>query len=271
MGVKIGKFKDPVWGHELELEMVPISQLEVIEIQRKPSSYHIGRLKDSIRKLGFVVPVMAIRRDGKVVIIDGQHRYLAARELGVEELPVIIVPEKFAFDLMEFNVEKQMSLRERAYVALNVYRWYLNVSPDLEENSDEVRDSIESPHFVTLGLAYERQPRLFGSAFESILHRIDNWFAMPLKEAVDRRDQRAQMVLEAEALVREAVDEIQKLGVSNPFLPRAVVSYVNPIGRRRIIEETFEEIMEKIIINLKGLVKNPQEFLSYRYEEEEAF
>ncbi len=269
--MRVGNFRDPVWGHELELEMVPVDRLEVIEIQRRPSSYHVQRLKDSIRKLGFVVPVMGVRKEGKVIIIDGQHRFLAACDLGIEEIPVIIVPEKFAFDLMEFNVEKQMSLREKAYVALNVYRWYLDVSPERLENDEELRDSIESIHFVTLGLAYERQPRLFGSAFESILHRVDNWLGLPLREAVPERERRAAFLLEVEGLVRRAVEEIQKLGVSNPFLPRAVVSYVNPIGRRRIVEETYEEVMDTMKARLQRLVENPNEFLSYRYEEEEPF
>jgi ParB family chromosome partitioning protein len=269
MGTKVGKFKEPVWGNELEIEMIPTEELTVIEIQRKPSTYHVQRLKDSIRKVGFVVPVMGIRRNGKVIIIDGQHRFLAAKDLGIEELPVIIVPEKFAFDLMEFNVEKQMSLREKAYVSLNVYKWYLEVDPSKYENDDEIRDSIESIHYVTLGLAYESQPRLFGSAFESLLHRIDNWFSLPLNEAINERKKRADTLLEVESLVRQAVEEIQKLGVNNPFLPRAVVSYVNPIGRRRIIEESYEEIMETMKIRLEKLLENPNQFLSYGYEEEE--
>lgn len=267
--MKVGKFKEPVWGNEMEIEVLPIDQMEVIEIQRKPSSQHVQRLKDSIRKLGFVVPVMGIRRDGKVIIIDGQHRYLAAKDLGIEELPVIIVPEKFAFDLMEFNVEKQMSLREKAYVALNVYRWYLDVAPDKPENDDELRDSIESIHFVTLGMAYEKQPRLFGSAFESILHRVDNWFGYPLEEAAREREKRAELLLETEGLLRKAVEEIQKLGVNNPFLPRSVVSFVSPIGRKRIIEETYEEVMEAMKARLQRLIENPREFLSYSYEYEE--
>ncbi|NOX44419.1 MAG: ParB N-terminal domain-containing protein, partial [Caldiserica bacterium] len=234
---KIAEFREPLLGHTLEIEMVPVEELEVIEIQRKPSQYHVKRLADSIRKLGFLVPVIGIRRDGRVVIIDGQHRYLAARELGIGELPVIVVPEKLAYDLMELNVEKQMSLREKAYVSLNVYRWYRDVDPGRPETDLELRDAIESVHYVTLGLAYEKAPKLFGSAYESILHRVDRWLDLPLSEALPAREERAAMVLEVERLVREAVAKLQELGVNHPFLPRAVVSFANPIGRKRIIEE----------------------------------
>ncbi len=265
---KIAEFREPLLGHTLEIEMVPVEELTVIEIQRKPSQYHVKRLADSIRKLGFLVPVIGIRRDGRVVIIDGQHRYLAARELGIGELPVIVVPEKLAYDLMELNVEKQMSLREKAYVALNVYRWYRDVDPERAETDLELRDAIESVHYVTLGLAYEKAPKLFGSAYESILHRVDRWLDLPLSEALGKREERAAMVLEVERLVREAVAKLQELGVNHPFLPRAVVSFANPIGRKRIIEESYEEVMRRLADNVRRLVEDPRQFLSFRYEEE---
>lgn len=265
---KIAEFREPLLGHTLEIEMVPLEELEVIEIQRKPSSYHVKRLVESIRKLGFLVPVIGVRRDGRVVIIDGQHRLLAARELGIGELPVILVPEKLAFDLMELNVEKQMSLREKAYVALNVYRWHLEVDPKRKETDLEVREAIESAHYVTLGLAYEKDPKLFGSAYDSILHRVDRWLDLPLPEAMAAREKRARMVLEVEELVREAVAKLQELGVNHPFLPRAVVSFSSPIGRKRIIEEGYEEVMGKLAENVRRLIADPQRFLSFRFEEE---
>jgi len=265
---KIVEFREPLLGHTLEIEMVPVDELQVIEIQRKPSQYHVKRLVESMRKLGFLVPLIGIRRDDHVIIIDGQHRFLAARELGVGELPVIIVPERLAFDLMELNVEKQMSLREKAYVALNVYRWWLEVDPKKKETDLELRDAVESIHYVTLGLAYEKAPKLFGSAYESILHRVDRWLDLPLVEALPARERRAEMVLEVEQLVREAVVKLQELGVSHPFLPRAVVSFASPIGRKRIIEESYEEVMQKLAENVRQLVEDPRQFLSFRYEEE---
>lgn len=265
---KVAEFREPVLGHTLEIKMVPMEELQVIEIQRKPSPYHVKRLVESIRKLGFLVPVIGICKDGRVVIIDGQHRLLAARELGIGELPVILVPEKLAFDLMELNVEKQMSIREKAYVALNVYRWYLEVNIGRKETDPEVQDAIESVHYVTLGLAYEKAPRLFGSAYESILRRVDCWLDLPLAEALAQRERRAQMLLEVEGLVREAVAKLQELGVNHPLLPRAVVSFASPIGKKRIIEEGYEEVMGKLAGNVRQLVEDPQRFLSFRFEEE---
>lgn len=267
---KVGEFTEPLLGHRLEIELVPIDELRVIEIQRKPSPYHVRRLVESIRKIGFLVPVIAVRRDGQVVIIDGQHRYLAARELGIKEIPCVIVPEGLAFDLMELNVEKQMSLREKAYVALNVYRWYCDLNGSRKETDMELREAVESPHYVTLGLAYERDPRLFGSAYESILHRVDRWIDLPLSEALPKREGRAGVLLEVNELVREAAAKVQELGVNHPFLQRAIVSFASPIGRKRIVEEGYEEVMRKLADNVRSLIADPQRFLSYRYEEEEA-
>ena len=86
---KIGEIKEPLYGYTQEVVMVPIDKLEVIEIQRKPSQYHIKRLAESMRKVGFVAPLIVIRKEGKekLIIIDGQHRFLAARNMGIEQLP----------------------------------------------------------------------------------------------------------------------------------------------------------------------------------------
>jgi ParB family chromosome partitioning protein len=161
-------------------------------------------------------------------------------------------------------------LREKAYVALNVYRWYRDVDPERVEGDAELRDAVESIHYVTLGLAYEKAPKLFGSAYESILHRVDRWLDLPLSAALGAREERAEMLLEVERLVREAVVKIQELGVNHPFLPRAVVSTASPIGRKRIIEESYETVMRKLADNVRRLVENPREFLSFRYEEGES-
>jgi len=117
----IAKIEEPLHGYSQEIAIIPIDNLKVIEIQRAPSKFHIKRLSESIRKIGFVIPLVVVKRGNENIIIDGQHRFLAAKELGIKQLPAIIIPEKYAHELMELNIEKQMSLREKAYVALNVY------------------------------------------------------------------------------------------------------------------------------------------------------
>lgn len=264
---KVGEFKEPLRGHRLELELVPVEELKVVEVQRRPSPHHVKRLMESLRKLGFLVPLIVISREGERVIIDGQHRYLAARELGIKELPCILVPEKLAFELMELNVEKQMSIKEKAYVSLNVYRWYYELDDGRKEA--ELREAIESAHYVTLGLAYEKEPKLFGSAYESILHRVDHFFSLPLSEALERRQERADLLLKVADSVQEAVAKVREQGIDHPLLPKAIISFANPIGRKRLIQESYEEVLHALGENIKRVIKDPALFLSYRFEGEE--
>ncbi len=160
---KIGEIKEPLFGYMQEVVVAPIENLKVIEVQRKPSSYHVRRLAESMCKVGFTTPVIAVKeKDGNsYIIIDGQHRLLAAKEVGIKEISCVVIPEKYAHDLMELNIEKQMSLRERAYVALNVYRMYLEEDSSISEDDPRILDSIEFPYYVTLGIAYEKKPETF--------------------------------------------------------------------------------------------------------------
>ena len=63
---KIGEIKEPLYGYTQEIAVVPIDKLEVIKIQRKPSQYHIKRLAESMRKVGFVAPLIAIKREERI-------------------------------------------------------------------------------------------------------------------------------------------------------------------------------------------------------------
>ena len=267
---KIGEIKEPLYGYTQEIAVVPIDKLEVIEIQRKPSQYHIKRLAESMRKVGFVAPLIAIKREGedKLIVIDGQHRLLAARNMGIEQLPCIIVPDKFANELMEFNIEKTMTLREKCYVALNVYRIFLNEKPNINEDDTEVMDAIEFPYFITLGIAYEEKQKFFGSAYESIMKRLDWFFNMPIKDAYEKRKERAKLLIELDNLARQAVEKVQEMGINHPFLYKEIISFCNPIGRRRKIEESFDEVMQALKSNLENLINEPDKIREHKFSEE---
>ena len=265
--MKVGEIREPLHGYLQEIVVEPIENIKVIEVQRRPSQYHVRRLALSIKKIGFVTPPIAIKGGNSYTIVDGQHRFLAAKELGIKELPLIVIPEKYAHDLMELNIEKQMSLREKSYVALNVYRMYLSEEPNISEDDVRILDSIEYPYYITLGIAYEREQRLFGSAYESLLRRLDRFFSLPLNMAVKKREERAQTILETDALTKQAVEKVKEIGISHPFLHKEVVSYCNPIGRRRKVSENLEDIFSRLKENLRMLIGEPERFREHKFSE----
>lgn len=273
-GTRIEKveIREPVFGYTQEFLVLPVESLRVIEVQRKPSEHHVKRLVRSMKKVGFIVPLIVVRgQDNTYSVIDGQHRLLAAKELGIKELPCIVVPSKYAYDLMELNVEKQMSLREKAYVSLNVYNEWLRADKTIAENDTRIMDSLESIHFVTLGMAYSKQETFFGSAYESILRRVDFFLAKPLEEASQIRQKRAETLLEIDTLVRQATQKVEELGVSHPFLYKEVVSFCNPIGRKRKVSHTFESAMQELRRNVEELIKNPEKIREHQMGGAESY
>lgn len=254
----IANINEPFHDYVQEIAIIPVNKLKVIEVQRKPSKTHIKRLQASIKKIGFIIPLIVVRRGEENIIIDGQHRFLAAKELGIKKLLAVVVPEKYAHNLMELNVEKQMSLREKAYVSLNVYRMYLEEGSSMDEDDGRIVDSIEYAHYVTLGLAYEKKGRVSGSPYEPLLKKVDMFLSKPLKDAIEERRRRADIIIETDAITREVVKKVKELGVEHEFLYNEVVSLCNPMKRKRKVSQNFDGIFNALQKNLKDLASNPE-------------
>ncbi|MDR5708964.1 MAG: ParB/RepB/Spo0J family partition protein [Armatimonadota bacterium] len=256
-------FADPHRGQELLFTVVPVDRLEVIAHQRKPSTGLVRRLMTSIERLGFLVPVVAVPkpgRKGEYVIIDGQHRFLAARELGLEELPVIVVPEALAERMMNLNIEKEPNIREKAHVALAIYRQHLQARPEQSESDPEIVDTLEHPYFVTLGIAYEQQEKLVGSAFEQLLRRCDGFVPEPLRTAYEIRTRRAAKLLEADRLVRAVAARLRETGTWHPYVYHQIVTAANPHRRKRT-PVAFDALFDVLLERLRELERDPQRAL----------
>src|SRR3954447_14141729 len=109
--------KDPVKRQPVTITLVKKADLEVVGHQRKPRPAHLKALTVSMERMGFITPLVTVERDGKYIVIDGQHRFTAGTELGVKEFPVVVVPSKLARRMMSLNVEQSLNIRERATIA----------------------------------------------------------------------------------------------------------------------------------------------------------
>src|SRR5436305_6239342 len=114
--------KDPLKRQPITVTLAKKGDLEVIGHQRKPRPAHLKALTASMERMGFITPLVAVERDGKYVIIDGQHRFSAAVELGVKEFPIVGVPEKLARRMMSLNIEQSLTIRDRSTIAPAISR-----------------------------------------------------------------------------------------------------------------------------------------------------
>lgn len=74
------------------LERIPIPRIR--ENPYQPRSFVLAepheKLKDSIRQYGVIVPIIVSRLGDQYVLVAGQRRLLAARELGLTHIPAIV-------------------------------------------------------------------------------------------------------------------------------------------------------------------------------------
>jgi ParB-like chromosome segregation protein Spo0J len=259
------ELKDSVKRQPLTITVVRNADLEVIGHQRKARPAHLKALTASIERLGFLTALVAVERDRKYVIIDGQHRFQAGIELGMKEFPVVVVPEKVARRMMSLNIEQSLNIRERSTIALAIYREMLEETPRRAEDHGEVADAIETAHLLTLGLAYERSGRLAGSAFEPILKKSDGFLDRPLAEAYEIRQGRAEKVLEAAKKVKAVEDALKASGAWHSMARYQIISYANPTKRARKPSD-FDKTWDKFIATLDDLASSPRKVLGQKVE-----
>jgi ParB family chromosome partitioning protein len=255
------RFKEPSTRRDLTFALLPIGKLEVISHQRKASDTHVKRVIDSVERVGFLAPVVVVERDdGGYDIIDGQHRFLAAKEVGLRRVPAVIVPGDLARRMLTLNVEKEPNIRERSAVALSIYRELASMEPEMPEDDPEVTDSVQHAHYVTLGLAYADYGRLAGSSYEPILRRCDGFTDRPLAECLSMREARAAKVVEAHRLVRSISDKLKEMDAWHEFVGAQIISYANPLKRARK-QHSFDDTFDKMITKLQDLDAHPKKVL----------
>ncbi len=260
LGDNIFVLKEPFKGYDLVFAEVPVDKLEVVVYQRKPSKPHVRNLSESISTLGFVVPLVVAKKphEDRFIILDGQHRYLACLDLGIRKIPSVVIPWELATLMINLNIEKQPNIKEKSYVALRVYKELCDMYPEKREAEDDVIQAVEEIFYVTAGLVYEKEDKFSGASWETILKKSDWPLDLPLKQAINERQRRADILLENHYIVKEIVEQLKALGISHPFVYKEVVSYANPIKRKKVIVE-FDEVFQEVRKKLEELKNNPEQ------------
>ena len=99
---------------------------------------------------------------------------------------------------------------------------------------------FEEPHFITLGLLYEKNARFAGGAFAPILRRVDNFLNTPLPKAYAERERRAELVRAADDVLADVVAKVKKRGVNHPDVKNYVLARTTPLNRARKTLPSFE-------------------------------
>jgi ParB family chromosome partitioning protein len=176
-------------------------------------------------------------------------------------VPAILVPEaEVAFQILALNTEKAHNLKEKS---LEVIRMYRGLAADEPESGEEdYAFQFEAPHFITLGLLYEKNKRFAGGAFAPILRRVDKFLKGRFPKTLEEREERAELVRAADEALVDVVAKIKKRGINHPYVKNFVLARTTPLTRQRKTLPSFDQTFKKLVDNIESF-----DVSKVRYEE----
>ena len=242
------KFKEPISGEELEFLLLPLKQLKVSPFQREISKALVKNLSMSLTR-GFI-GVLTVYKDEQngYVVLDGQHRLESVRSMlsPDAEIPCIVVPKKFLFQPLLYNVEKADSTKDLCQKLFREYEWFVENKPNEEEKDVFSIVTMGRPHLLSLAYGYGICGLKSPSLVDSVAKKLDSFLSAPIFEAREERVKRGNLLRELEEKVEEICGEYE---VNDYNLRKAVVSRTSTKlwGRVRSLDVSFEEGMSMLM------------------------
>jgi len=252
-GQALAIYQDPVGLHWQIFCLLPMDRVEPTPYQRDLSPAHVKRLHEVVKKIDrFVDPIVAMSpKPGLYWTPNGNHRRAVLEKLKTKFISAILIPEhEVAFQILALNTEKAHNLKEKSLEVIRMYRGLLKEEPRNAE--EDYTFQFESPHFITLGLLYEKNARFAGGAFAPILRRVDKFLKGTLPKAFEERQERADMVREADEALGDVVAKLKKRGVRHPYVKNFVLARTTPLTRARKTLPSFEVTFKKLVENLEA-------------------
>lgn len=152
---------------ELKVVMVPTDDLVMYEGNAKLHPHEqVDQIAASIEEFNFADPIAAWHNEeGESVIIEGHGRLMAARKLGIEELPVIYLDyltdeQRRAYTIAHnatnlssgFDMEI-LSVELDAIADIDMSQWDLEIET-FEPSFDDVEDEQEPDESVTVKVLF---------------------------------------------------------------------------------------------------------------------
>jgi len=253
-GRTLGLYREPVGGHWQIFGLLPMDRVEPTPYQRDLSPTHVKRLTEVVRKIDrFVDPIVVMSpRRGVYWTPNGNHRRTALARLKAGMVPAIVVPEhEVAFQILALNTEKAHNLKEKSLEVIRMYRGLVAEEPGRSE--EDYAFQFEAAHFITLGLLYERNKRFAGGAFAPILRRVDRFLKGALPKTLTEREERAELVAEADEALSKVVARLKKRGIHHPYVKSFVLSRATPLTRQRKTLPGFDQTFKRLVANLEDL------------------
>jgi ParB family chromosome partitioning protein len=253
-GSVLAFYREPLGGNALCLVALPVDKIEPTPYQRDVSDAHVRRLTVAMDKTKrFLDPLIVVRDDEerRYWTPNGNHRLTALKELGAKTAIALLVPEKkVAYQILALNIEKAYNLREKAIEVVRLYRELARLGGDKEES---YALEFEEPALITLGFSYEKRPRVSGGAYFPVLRKVDGWNDVKVAAGIKERERRADLVLELDDAVNEAIEKLKAKGFKSPYLRTFVVARINPLRFMKGSVPPMDELFPSMTKRARGM------------------
>lgn len=245
-GQVLSVYRDPLGGHTVVFAALPVDKVEPTPYQRDVSEPHIKRLAGAMERLDrYLDPIIAIRKEGRYWTPNGNHRLQASKLLGGKSIVALVLPEEdVAYQILALNTEKAHNLKERSLEVIRMHRGLTGARAGREKDFAHL---FEEPAFLTLGAAYEKRPRFSGGAYHPFIKRAEAFLDLPLAEALQVRESRADKLLELDDAVATVVNALKDRGLQSPYLKNFVVARINFLRFKKEGPVEFDPTVARMI------------------------
>jgi ParB family chromosome partitioning protein len=249
-GHLLGSYNDPLGKQPVLVAILPIDSVEPTPFQRDLSQVHHRKLADVLDRTGmFLDPIIAVTAPEKGFWTpNGMHRLMAMRRLGARAITALVVPKReIAWQILALNTEKAHNLREKALEVIRIYRGLLDEDGSRAESGFSFY--LEEASLVTLGICYERNGKFAGGAYNPVVRRLETFSEEPISKAIKRHEKTAELLMDLDARVSEAVKKLKEKGFVSPYLRTFVVARINPLrwiqGEPPPLEEVLKTMRDR--------------------------
>jgi ParB family chromosome partitioning protein len=225
-GNVLAAYREPYGGHWVALAALPLDKVEPTPYQRELSKAHAERLAGVIPKVGrFLDPVIAVPAGDKFISPNGMHRLSALGSLGAKTAVALVIPEpEIAFRILALNTEKAHTLKDKSTEVIRMAR---AIAEDKDTSEADNAFEFEQPSYVPIGICYEKNGRFSGSTYNSVVRQLVDFSTEPMTKSLALREHQADLLIELDKHVSEAVDRLKKSGFTSGYLKPIVVGRIN--------------------------------------------
>jgi ParB family chromosome partitioning protein len=249
-GFVLAAYNDPLGKNPVLAAILPIDAVEPTPFQRDLSQVHHRKLADVLDRTGmFLDPIIAVTAPDKGFWTpNGMHRLMAMRRLGARAITALVVPKReIAWQILALNTEKAHNLREKSLEVIRIYRGLLDEDGARAESGFSFY--LEEASLVTLGICYERNGKFAGGAYSPVVRRLEAFSEDPISKSIKRHEKTAELLMDLDARVSEAVKKLKEKGFVSPYLRTFVVARINPLrwiqGEPPPLEEVLKTMRDR--------------------------